>query len=471
MGQIVAMKRSNHSSLWKAILKAIPLMKSAAVWSIRNGKTTSFWHHPWLEHDLFLKDNTLQDDPTTLDKSAVADWVDDNGEWDWIKLQDIFPPNILALIAGMEPPKDDLGEDKCIWGLERDGRFRLKSAYKLDADQLDSTGEAFWKELWKWKGPSRTKHFLWLVMHDRLLTNKERVKRKLATDGNCNFCKDTEETTEHILRNYRKTKGIWEKFNAKVTCKDTSLPFKTWMLRNLKDDDHGVDFGLIVWHLWKQRNEECLDGKSFVEKSLLCRIEAWFNIFKMALKNVERSFAPPTVRREELIGWKPPPDGWVQIQSDGSVLSPSGSAAAGGLIRDCLGRCSVAYACNLGVCSITVAELKGAAVGLQIAWDQGHRRVHLNLDSSTAVAIIKNCSDDYHRHGLLAIHVNNLLNRDWDVVVSHVYREGNCTADYLAEFGHSLPFGTHHVDVCNPDLCRWLEYDVLRISQPRSINI
>ncbi|CAL1408577.1 unnamed protein product [Linum trigynum] len=171
-GQIVAMKRTKHSSLWKAILKAMPLMESVAVWSIRNGKTTSFWHHPCMEHDLVLKDNTLQKDPSILDESSVADWVDDNGEWNWIKLQDIFPPNIMALIAEMEPPKDDPGEDKCIWGLERDDRFRLKYAYNLAADHLDPTGETFWKEFWKWKGPRRTKHFLWLVMHDHLLTNK-----------------------------------------------------------------------------------------------------------------------------------------------------------------------------------------------------------------------------------------------------------------------------------------------------------
>ncbi|CAI0461020.1 unnamed protein product, partial [Linum tenue] len=90
------------------------------------------------------------------------------------------------------------------------------------------------------------------------------------------------------------------------------------------------------------------------------------------------------------IGWKPPPpEGWVQIQTDGSILSPSGSAAAGGLIRDCLGRCLVAFAGNLGTCSITAAELKGAVVGLQMAWDRGHRKVQLKLDSATAVAIIK----------------------------------------------------------------------------------
>ncbi|CAI0378812.1 unnamed protein product [Linum tenue] len=310
------------------------------------------------------------------------------GDWDWPKLQVLFQPDILALIAGTEPPKEDLGEDKCIWGLERDGRFRLKSAYKLAADQLDATEDDLWKNLWKWPGHSRTKHFFWLVLHDRLLTNKERLKRKLTTDGTCRHCKDAEETTEHIVRSCSKTKSIWGKFRSRVTCKDETLPFKTWMARNLNNAVHGVEFGLIVWHLWKQRNEECLDGKIFVKKSLVCRIEAWFRIYIMAQQNVEKSFDPPVERREEQIGWNPLPEGWVQIQTDGSVLSPSGKAAAGGLIRD------------------------------------------------------------------------------WDVVISHVYREGNRAADYLASLGHCLPFGTHHVDVCSPELCRWLELPYLQEKNP-----
>ncbi|CAL1376365.1 unnamed protein product [Linum trigynum] len=146
-GQIVAMKRSNHSSLWKAILKVMPLMKSATSWSIRNGRTTSFWNHPWLEHDLLLKDHLLQDAALSDEDSVVADWTNDLGDWDWPKLQQPFQPDILALIAGTEPPKEDLGEDKCIWELEKDGRFRLKSAYKLAADQLDATDDDLWKNL------------------------------------------------------------------------------------------------------------------------------------------------------------------------------------------------------------------------------------------------------------------------------------------------------------------------------------
>ncbi|CAI0454456.1 unnamed protein product [Linum tenue] len=142
-----------------------------------------------------------------------------------------------------------------------------------------------------------------------------------------------------------------------------------------------------------------------------------------------------------------------------------GFAAAGGLIRDFLGRCCTAFASNVGKCSIAAAELKGAIVGLQLAWEKGYRKVQLKMDSTITIAIIWDRSDDDHRHGLLEKQVNHLLERDWDVAVSHVYREGNQTADFLANLGHGLTFGTHHVDVLNFDLCRWLDYDVSRLEK------
>ncbi|CAN1241241.1 hypothetical protein LINPERPRIM_LOCUS4882 [Linum perenne] len=36
---------------------------------------------------------------------------------------------------------------------------------------------------------------------------------------------------------------------------------------------------------------------------------------------------------------------------------------------------------NLGNCSITRAEWKGVVSGLQLAWEQGYRKIQLQLDS------------------------------------------------------------------------------------------
>ncbi|CAN1164221.1 Putative ribonuclease H protein At1g65750, partial [Linum perenne] len=76
-----------------------------------------------------------------------------------------------------------------------------------------------------------------------------------------------------------------------------------------------------------------------------------------------------------------------------------------------------AFTCNLGRCSITQAELTGAVVGLDRAWQLGFRNVELQLDSTTALSILHGPDPIQHQH---------------------VYREGNRVADFLANLGHNV---------------------------------
>ncbi|CAI0464348.1 unnamed protein product, partial [Linum tenue] len=74
-----------------------------------------------------------------------------------------------------------------------------------------------------------------------------------------------------------------------------------------------------------------------------------------------------------------------------------------------------------------------------------------------------------HRHGILALEINRLLSLNWEVSISHTYRECNFAADFLAKKGHSLHFGTHFVDSNDPGLRYWLLYDVMGLFQERSV--
>ncbi|CAI0473154.1 unnamed protein product [Linum tenue] len=91
------------------------------------------------------------------------------------------------------------------------------------------------------------------------------------------------------------------------------------------------------------------------------------------------------------------------------------------------------------------------------------------MDSTAAIDIALKCLDDDHRHGILARQIQVLLNRDWEVRISHVYREANFAADFLANRGHLVDFGTHRFNVCDPELGRWLLYDIMGIAHDRSI--
>ncbi|CAN1160216.1 hypothetical protein LINPERHAP2_LOCUS23178 [Linum perenne] len=78
-----------------------------------------------------------------------------------------------------------------------------------------------------------------------------------------------------------------------------------------------------------------------------------------------------------------------------------------------------------------------------IAWDMGYKKVYLQLDSLAAVNAILGTQDEDSRHGRTLDNINELRSRDWEVTISHIFREGNRVADLLAHHGHTLDFGFH----------------------------
>ncbi|CAI0421511.1 unnamed protein product [Linum tenue] len=159
-----------------------------------------------------------------------------------------------------------------------------------------------------------------------------------------------------------------------------------WILHHIRQEHTSLEFGIICWSLWRTRNDRVFTGKIVTTETFLQRIRAWINFVRNAQDKdrlIHSSRLP--IRTEVEISWKPPPPEWVTLNSDGSVTTESGHAAVGGLIRDHTGRCLAAFAMNLGMCSITRAELRGVMEGLQLAWDMGFRRVRVELDSRCAV--------------------------------------------------------------------------------------
>ncbi|CAN1138236.1 Putative ribonuclease H protein At1g65750 [Linum perenne] len=130
------------------------------------------------------------------------------------------------------------------------------------------------------------------------------------------------------------------------------------------------------------------------------------------------------------VAWDPGPEGWVTLNSDGLVDYSAGIAAAGGLLRDSEGRCLLAYSMNLGACSITRAEMRGAIEGLQRVWNAGHRRVILKLDSRAAIALLTNGGETMNQHAMETLRFQELQDRDWTLMIQHAYREGDRAADF-----------------------------------------
>lgn len=93
-----------------------------------------------------------------------------------------------------------------------------------------------------------------------------------------------------------------------------------------------------------------------------------------AFLNKDRNCSPTRPLREwRLVGWNPPPSGWVKLNSDGSVRGGEYKASSGGIIRNMDGDWLSGYSWNIGACSIAKAELWGVVDGLHLAYEKGFR--------------------------------------------------------------------------------------------------
>lgn len=103
---------------------------------------------------------------------------------------------------------------------------------------------------------------MWLCAHDKILTNKQRAKRKLTSDSTCGCCGITEESVIHALRDCPVIKDTWKmlvksKFWPDFFRGDT---IEWFLLNNRKDmgklenSNWRVIFEEAVRRIWLRRN-------------------------------------------------------------------------------------------------------------------------------------------------------------------------------------------------------------------------
>ncbi|KAG8487928.1 hypothetical protein CXB51_018560 [Gossypium anomalum] len=82
-------------------------------------------------------------------------------------------------------------------------------------------------------------------------------------------------------------------------------------------------------------------------------------------------------------------------------------------------------------------ELWGVVEGLQIAWRIGHRKIILEIHSMEVATMLSSSvkPDDYR----LCKGAHKYMNKEWEMIYQHTYREGNKFADGLASMAWDQP--------------------------------
>lgn len=132
-----------------------------------------------------------------LVNSSVRDLVTEAGGWNW-ELLDWLLVSAKMKITVVLPPKAKNGDDELVFSTNEEGNFSINRMYK-DLDHSDTVVDSKeWSKVWDLKVPERVRYFVWILKHDRLLTNHQISISDFSIDG-CRLCGAASETSMHVL--------------------------------------------------------------------------------------------------------------------------------------------------------------------------------------------------------------------------------------------------------------------------------
>ena len=139
-----------------------------------------------------------------------------------------------------------------------------------------------------------------------------------------------------------------------------------------------------------------------------------------------------------LMQWLKPPEIWVKLNTDGSVLSNPGKIWAGGILGDSNGRLNFAFSVPLGDGTNNQAEVEAATFGIAWCVHLKYTKVILEVNSQLLV--------DSFLHKTVApwnisTHIQKLRNLSTFIPhfkCIHMLQEANYVADSLSKHIHQI---------------------------------
>uniref|UniRef100_A0A803QPB9 Reverse transcriptase zinc-binding domain-containing protein n=1 Tax=Cannabis sativa TaxID=3483 RepID=A0A803QPB9_CANSA len=203
----------NPSFIWRSIWEAQALVRNGARRSIGSGASVSILLDPWLP--MGSNPFVILDHQGLVDKKVASLMSVGEKSWDLEILDDMFVERDKNLIMSIQL-SDSTEEDLWYWHMEHSGLYTVKSVYKFlqfaAGNWLHLEEDNCWKKLWKLDVPPKVQHFLWRA---------------------CTSCLPTKD-------------------------------FSSWFFALLEEDrgDVILDAAMLIWSLWKTRNEVLWQKKS-----------------------------------------------------------------------------------------------------------------------------------------------------------------------------------------------------------------
>ena len=202
----------------------------------------------------------------------------------------------------------------------------------------------------------------------------------------------------------------------------------------------------LLWAVWSTRNQMIFEDKKIsTSSSMAFIISSIREVNKVSsatmsnsqsdllvLKNLGVSLHPNPSPNIIPVRWLPPPPDWIKVNTDGAARGAPGPSGCGGIFRNYRGFVKGSFAFSVGNCFAFEAELLAFIFAIEKAAEFNWSKLWIEVYSIYVLWAYRKMSVSIpwkiRQRWLNALCLANNLN----VVVSHIYREGNSAADKLA---------------------------------------
>lgn len=367
----------------------------------------------------------------------MRDLMNQNEEWNFYSLSVWLLRKWICKLRSCAPPSTNYIADCFCFAGTTQGFFSIKAMYQEMEESDGEIEDEDWKNIWKVVVPERCRTFLWLLKHDRLLTNFSKSKKGLGYTG-CSLCGNFCETTIHALRDFLKCVPPWKSIvPSDLMVEFFTSNFKEWIHLNLSyrnaRNKWWSDFWVMANHtLWYWRNLEEHDITFERPYNLICHIFRRKQDYASAIMTKRHCHGEEGSNM--FMGWKPLTIDTWKLNTDGASKWRQ-KDGCGGIIRDSSGVWRGSFSKYLGRCSAIVIEFLGVLEGLKYTLSLGIRRVEVNMDASIVVKAIEEGVTGMLDYVSILRQINELIDLHDLVVISYVHRSTNMCAYALANRG------------------------------------
>ncbi|KAL0406176.1 UNVERIFIED_CONTAM: putative mitochondrial protein [Sesamum latifolium] len=200
---------SSPSYTWKSLWGTRDVLAARMRWRVGDGSSILIIGHPWIPR---LESFQPICHPVSLPPdSRVTSLLTDNKDWNTDHIKKEFCPLDTESILDIKVHEGE--RDSLVWNFDKQGRFSVRSAYKvvmrLGRSAECSANTQPWDFIWCSKAPPRVILFACRCVADALLTTTPMQSRGVRLTVGCGSCGSGTEDLLHILLNCSLARLVW----------------------------------------------------------------------------------------------------------------------------------------------------------------------------------------------------------------------------------------------------------------------